>query len=264
MQSKALLLCLLIAVLLTSCVSQKQLTYLQESENQVDSIIPVRKMQEPYRLQINDLLSIRIKALDQDNVGIFNPVGDENISATREERLYYDGFTVDRHGNVRVPSLGEVPVLGKTVDEVREDIERRLLKDFFKEEANIFVTVKLSGIRYTINGEIGRPGSNIIYREQATIMEAIGNSGDIPVTGDKSDVVVIRQYPLGQKVHHIDLTSLDAMNSPYFFIKPNDQILINPLPQKSLGTGTTGLQSFTTIFSIVTTLATTILLFTRL
>ena len=95
-------------------------------------------------------------------------------------------------------------------------------------------------------------------------MEAIGNSGDIPVTGDKRNVVIIRQYPLGQKVHHIDLTSIDAMSSPYYFIQPNDLIIINPLPQKSLGTGTTGLQSFTTIFSVLSVLTTTILLFIRL
>ena len=95
-------------------------------------------------------------------------------------------------------------------------------------------------------------------------MEAIGQSGDIPVTGDKSDVVIIRQYPLGQKVHHIDLTSIDALNSPYFYVQPNDQIIVNPLPQKSLGTGTTGLQSFVTILSVVTALTTTILLFIRL
>jgi len=139
-----------------------------------------------------------------------------------------------------------------------------LLKDFFKKEANIFVTVKISGIRYTISGEINSPGSNIIYRDQISIMEAIANSGDIPITGDKTDVIIIRQYPLGQKVHHIDLTSIEAMNSPYYYVQPNDLILINPLPQKSIGTGTTGIQSFTTIFTIVTALATTILLFTRL
>ncbi len=139
-----------------------------------------------------------------------------------------------------------------------------MLKDFFKKEANIFVTVKISGIRYTISGEINSPGSNIIYRDQISIMEAIANSGDIPITGDKTDVIIIRQYPLGQKVHHIDLTSIEAMNSPYYYVQPNDLILINPLPQKSIGTGTTGIQSFTTIFTIVTALATTILLFTRL
>lgn len=263
MKATFLLLFLLIAVCFSSCVSTKQLTYLQE-DAQIDTLVTIRKKQEPYRLQINDLLSIRVKALDPQFVDIFNPVGDANPNATGEQRLYYDGFVVDSHGNIRVPVLGEINVLGYTVEEVREEIEKRLLKDYFKEEANLFVTVKIAGIRYVINGEINGPGSNIIYRDQVTIMEAIANSGDIPITGDKSDVIIIRQYPLGQKVHHIDLTSIDAMNSPYYYIQPNDLILINPLPQKSIGTGTTGIQSLTTILTIVTALTTTILLFIRL
>lgn len=254
-----------IAICLSSCISQKQLTYLQENgENNIDSLIPIQKRQEPYRVQINDLMSIRVKALDDDLVNIFNPISEANPNATSEQRLYFDGFKVDRRGNIRVPTLGEIPVLGLTVDEIREKIEARLLKDYFKEEANIFVTVKLAGIRYTINGEIGNSGSNIIPRDQATIMEAIGNSGDIPVTGDKTNVIIIRQYPVGQRVHHLDLTSIDAMNSPYYFIQPNDLIIINPLPQKSTGFGTTGLQSFTTILSIIAALTGTILLFIRL
>ncbi len=249
----------------TSCISTKKLTYLQEENKHKDSLlVAVKKMQEPYRLQVNDLLSIRIKAIDQETVGIFNPINNANPNATGEERIYYDGFVVDTHGNIRIPSIGELPVLGLTVDEVREKIENILLKDFFKEQANIFVTVKLAGIRYTINGEINNPGSKIIYRDAVTIMEAIANSGDITITGNRKDVVIIRQYPLGQKVHHIDLTTINAMNSPYYYIKPNDLILINPLPQKTLGIGTSGLQSFTAILSVVTALATTILLFSRL
>ncbi|PKA82147.1 protein involved in gliding motility EpsA [Ulvibacter sp. MAR_2010_11] len=264
MRSTLLFLFLLIAVCFSSCVSTKQLTYLQEDASQTDSLVSIRKKQEPYRLQVNDLLSIRVKALDQETVGIFNPINDANPNATGEERLYYDGFVVDPHGNIRVPSLGEIPVLGLTVEEVRKDIEERLLRDYFKAEANIFITVKLAGIRYTINGEIGGPGSRIIYRDQVSIMEAIANSGDITITGDRKNVVIIRQYPAGQKVHHIDLTTINATNSPYYYIQPNDLILINPLPQKALGTGTTGLQSFTTILTVITALTTTILLFIRL
>lgn len=264
MKLKNLMLYLLVVLCASSCITTQQLTYLQEDSSGTDTLAILRKRQEPYRLQINDLLSIRVKALDQETVGIFNPISDANPNATGEERLYYDGFVVNDHGNIRIPSLGEMNVLGYTVEEVREKIEKRLLEDYFKAEANIFVTVKLAGIRYTINGEISNPGSKIIYRDQVSIMEAIANSGDITVTGDRSDVVIIRQYPAGQKVHHIDLTTLDAMNSPYYYVKPNDLILINPLPQKSLGTGTTGLQSFTTIISITTALVTTILLFTRL
>lgn len=248
----------------TSCVSTKQLTYLQENGETTDSLMTVRKIQEPYRLQVNDLLSIRVKAIDQEEVSVFNPVNDSDLNATGEEKLYYEGFVVDLHGNIRVPSFGEMQVLGYTVEEVREKIEERLLKDFFKEEANIFVTVKLSGIRYTINGEIGRPGSTIIYRDELSIMEAIANNGDIKVTGDRKNVVIIRQYPLGQKVHHIDLTNIDAMNSPYYYVQPNDLILINPLPQKASGFGITGLSSFTTILALITATTTTILLFVKL
>ena len=264
MKSTYLLLLLVVMVSFSSCISTKQLTYLQENENGADSLVTIRKMSEPYRLQVNDLLSIRVKALDQETVGIFNPVGDANLNATGEERLYTDGFVVNPHGNIRIPSLGEVQVLGYTVEEVRENLEKRLLEDYFKAEANIFVTVKLAGIRYTINGEIGSPGSNIIYRDQVSIMEAIANSGDIRVTGDRKNVVIIRQYPLGQKVHHIDLTDINAMNSPYYNVKPNDLILINPLPQKSIGSGITGLQSFTTILTVITALTSTILLFISL
>ena len=264
MKSAYLLIISAVVICFSSCISTKELTYLQESENAVDSLIPLRKMQEPYRLQINDLLSIRVKALDQETVGIFNPIGDSNLNATGEEKLYNDGFVVDPHGYIRIPSLGEIQVLGYTVEEVREELEKRLLADYFKAEANIFVTVKIAGIRYTINGEISSPGSNIIYRDQVSIMEAIANNGDISLVGDRKNVVIIRQYPLGQKVHHIDLTRIDAMNSPYYYVQPNDLILINPLPQKSLGFGTTGLSSFTTILTVITALTSTILLFISL
>lgn len=247
-----------------SCIPTKRLTYFQEDEFAVDTLILVHKRQEPYRLQINDLLSIRIKVLDQETVGIFNPISDVSPNATGEERLYYDGFVVDDHGDIRMPILGKVNVLGLTVDEIREKLENQLKQDVFKEEANLFVTVKLSGIRYTINGEISRPGSNIIYRDEVSIMEAIANSGDITMEGDRSDVVIIRQYPTGQKVHRIDLTKIEAMQSPYYYIKPNDLILINPLPQKSWGTGTTGFETFRTVAVIVSAISTTLLLIRRL
>ena len=254
----------IVSVLLSvsSCVPTKRLTYLQESEA-VDSIISVERIQKPYRIQTNDLLSIRVKALDQELVGMFNPIGEENPNATGEERMYYDGFLVDTHGNIRVPTLGKVNVLGYTVEEVREKIEDKLLDNYFTEEANIFVTVKLAGIRYTTIGEIGT-GSQVIYKEQVTIMEAIANAGDITDYGDRTNVVILRQYPGGQKRHHIDLTNIEAVDSPYYYIQPNDLIIVNPLPQKALGLGTTGLQAFQTVTMILAFLSSTILLFTRL
>lgn len=258
------LICILLAVIsLTSCISTKKITYLQANEAAVDSIISIQRLQKPYRIQVNDLLSIRVKALDQELVGMFNPIGEGNPNATGEESMYYDGFTVDLHGNIRVPTLGQINVLGYTVEEVQEKIEQELLEQYFKEEANIFVTVKLAGIRYTTLGEIGS-GSQVIYKEYVTIMEAVANAGGIGEYGDMTNVKIIRQYPGGkEEIHTIDLTDISATKSPYYYIQPNDLIIVDPLPQKALGVGTTGLQSFTTIVSIVTLLTSTILIFTR-
>lgn len=247
---------------LTSCVSTKQMSYLQEYDEEVDSIIQVQRLRKPYRIQTGDLLSIRVKALDQELVGIFNPVGSENPNATTEEAVYFDGFTVDDHGNIRVPTMGEINVLGFTEKEVREKIEKKLLEEYFKEEANIFVTVKLAGIRYTTLGEIGQ-GSQVIYKEQVTIMEAIANAGGITDYGDRENVQIIRQYPQGEEVHEIDVTNIDALSSPYYYIQPNDMIVVNPLPQKAIGLGTTGLEVFRTVASLVTLTTSMIIIFTR-
>lgn len=246
-----------------ACIGTKRLTYLQENEQTVDSLMTVQRVEKPYRVQTNDLLSIRVKAIDQELVGMFNPIDDANAKATGEERLYYDGFLVDNHGNIRVPTLGEMNVLGYTQEEIRKMIETELLENYFKKEANIFVTVKLAGIRYTTIGEIGS-GSQIIYKDQVSIMEAIANAGDINETGDRTDVVILRQTPAGEKIHHIDLTQIDAVNSPYYYIQPNDLIIVRPLPQKSLGFGTNGLQTFSAIASGIALFTSLIILATKL
>jgi len=262
MQRYLVFLVLSLLLLSTSCISTKKLSCLQEERASVDSIVEVHRLNKPYRVQVGDLLSIRVKALDQDIVGMFNPIDEGNVNATGEERMYYDGFSVDEHGNIRVPTLGEVNVMGYTVEEIRERIEERLLSEYFKQEANIFVTVKLAGIRYTTIGEIGA-GSNVLYKERVTIMEAIANAGGISDVGNREDVKILRQYPHGEEVHHIDLTNLDAVKSEYYYIQPNDLIIVDPLPQKSLGAGTTGIESFRTIGTVISLISTSILLFTR-
>lgn len=262
MRFKCILFLFAVFLSLTSCVSTKQLSYLQEDEKAVDSIIEVQRLRKPYRIQVGDLLSIRVKALDQELVGMFNPIGETNPNATTEQSVYFDGFTVDLHGNIRVPTLGEINVLGFTEEEIREKIEKLLLEEYFRDEANLFVTVKLSGIRYTTIGEIGT-GSQVIYKEQVTIMEAIANAGGITDLGDRKNVKIIRQYPHGEEVYSIDVTQLSALKSPYYYIQPNDMIVVNPLPQKTFGLGTTATDVFSTSVGIITILVSTIVLLTR-
>jgi polysaccharide export outer membrane protein len=253
MKLASIILIFITVISFTSCISTNRLTYLAEEEKALtDSLIAIQKIQRPYRVQINDLLSIRVKALDQELTSMFNPISDaENTTATTEEKAYFDGFLVDRHGKIRIPTLGEIKVIGLTLEEIRIKLEEKLLKEYFKEEANIFITVKLAGLRYTTLGEIGT-GSQVIYKEQVSIMEAIANAGDITTYGDRRNVKILRQYPEGQRIHRIDLTKISAVNSPFYYIQPNDLIIVDPLPQKSLGIGETGFGTLATVFSLLT------------
>ncbi|WP_242087575.1 polysaccharide biosynthesis/export family protein [Aestuariivivens sediminis] len=264
MKNAFLITIILMQVALVSCIPYKDTLYLQNKSQASDSTQMIVEQQKPYRVQINDILNIRIKVTDQENAEIFNPIGEGNLNATAGERSYFDGFTVDLHGKIRIPELGEIFVLGHTSSEIEQLITQRLLEEQFKETANIFVTVKLTGLKYTTYGEVGSKGSKILFQERANIFEAIANAGDIPDTGDKKDVWIIRQYPNGQQIHHIDLTDRRVMESPYYYIQPNDMIYVKPLKQKSWGTGTSALQNISAVATILSLVTTSILLFNRL
>jgi polysaccharide export outer membrane protein len=259
MTKNGLYLLLLIVTLFTSCIPVKDLVYLQNknSSGEQNNISAVES--KPYRLQVNDVLSVDIKAIDPKLVAIFTPSENNAGAGKSESGLYFDGFTVDDHGNIRMPILGEINVIGYTLEEVRLMIEKKLLEEYFKKEANIFVTVKLAGFRYTINGEVGSTGTKTLFQEHVNIMEAIANSGDITITGDRKAVTVIRQTPTGVQMHDLDLTDINVMKSPYYYLQPNDYVYVKPLKQKTWGTGKTGIESITTIITVLS-LATTVFL----
>ncbi|NRT15089.1 polysaccharide export outer membrane protein [Flavobacterium sp. 28A] len=248
-----------ISVLFSSCIPTQDLIYLQKKDGDelTNSIKEV--VAKPYRLQTNDVLSINIKAIDPKLVAIFNTTEDAT-SEKSADGLYFSGFTVDDHGNIRMPMLGEVNVIGYTLDEVRKKIEGQLLSEYFKKEANIFVTVKLAGFRYTINGEVGSTGTKVLFQDNVNIMEAIANAGDISITGNRKKVTIIRQTPTGSELHDIDLTDRAVMQSPYFYLQPNDYIYVKPLKQKTWGTGKTGIESLGTIITLLSLATTTFLL----
>ncbi|MFL9831916.1 polysaccharide biosynthesis/export family protein [Flavobacterium sp. ST-87] len=247
-----------ISVLFSSCISTKDLIYLQNKDETNTETTISAVASKPYRLQTNDVLSITIKANDPKLVEIFSTTN-EDESGKSESALYFNGFTVDDHGNIRIPLLGEFNVTGYTLDEVRQRIEKQLLTEYFKKEANIFVIVKLAGFRYTINGEVGSTGTKTLFQEQVNIMEAIANSGDITLTGNRKEVTIIRKTPTGTEMHDIDLTDRNVIHSPYYYLQPNDYIYVKPLKQKSWGTGKTGIESLGTILTLIS-LGTTVLL----
>ncbi|MCH2196648.1 polysaccharide biosynthesis/export family protein [Kordia sp.] len=250
--------------MLASCVTNKELTYFGEKEGDEALIQQSIKLNEkPYRVQIGDLLSINIKSTDAKLVAMFQPVSNENSgSGQSEQTIYYNGFTVSKHGNIEIPIFGELNVLGYTLDEIEDAVKKKLLEEYFNKEEDLFIVVRLAGLRYTIIGEVGSTGIYTLFQDRVNIIEALASAGDITTVGNRKDVLIIRQYPQGQKIHHIDLTSVDAFSSPYYYIQPNDMIYVKPLKQKSLGTGTTLVQSITTVVTVLS-LVTSVLVLSR-
>lgn len=254
---KRLILSLFLLSLFSSCVSNKQLTYFQGEPVTNEEIRKLNNL--PYRLQVNDILYINIKAENPDIVSMFKSSETSGNAANNVGSLYLTGYSVDRHGNIRMPYIGEVNVLGYTTDETRKKIEEEL-SNYFKDLEKIFVTVKLQGIQFVITGEIGSPGTINLQQNQVSIIDAVANAGDVNLVGDRQNVTVIRNSIDGVKKYSMDLTKIEIFESPNFYIQPNDIIYVPPLKQKSWGTGTSGLQTFTTIISVFTLVTSTVLL----
>jgi polysaccharide export outer membrane protein len=252
----SILFILFICILNSSCITNKDVVYLQDKGTIINDSSLITELSKPYRVQVNDILSINVKALDEELTDIFNPISSNN-SSIGSESLYFSGFTIDLHGNIKFPILGEIGVLGLTIKEIEDKVKKELLNQYFKETAQIFITVKLAGLKYTVIGEVNGTGVYTLFQDRVNIIEALANSGDIKQTGDRNDVLVVRQYPSGQKIHHIDLTDIAAMQSPYYYIQPNDIILVKPLKRKVLGAGETATQTLTTVASILSVLVST-------
>ena len=241
---------LVLIFLFLSCVPTKDLIYLSGTPKENKEIHKINT--NPYKLQVGDNISIDVTSDNVNLVAVFLKSSGSLSENTSSPVIY----SIDVNGNIRMPILGEINVLGYTTKEVRVKIEEKFANYFMKEDS-YFVSVKLDGIKYTIMGEINSPGPKVVYQNQLSILDAITFSGDIPISGDKKNVEVIRISPNGNKKLTIDLTTIDALNSEIFFIQNNDYINIKALRQKSL---TEGLKPITGIVSLISLLTTTILI----
>ncbi len=252
LMKKSYLLFLLFLVLFASCISNKKLVYLQNKTLAIDDTTKRDYARTKYKIQINDILSINVNTIDQQAVELFNKTGGtqqmmQQGGSAAGDVFYLTGTSVDDSGRVELPMIGKVQVAGSTLGEAKILIEEAA-KQYFN---NFYVEVKFGGIRYSVLGEVLRPGKFVILQQQLNIFEAIANSGDLTIVANRSEVQIIRQFPDGPQVYSVDLTDRNILYSPNYFIQPNDIIYVKPLKVKSLGTGTTGFGSFQSVIAIL-------------
>lgn len=239
---------LFISIFFSSCVSRKQLTYLQGPEGETEQRYSLSRTK--YKVQPNDILNISFKSLDDETNKLFNSGSESsNLAGNAGDLLFYiRGFRVASDGNIELPVLGLVNVVNKDIESIKLVLQNRL-EAYFKED--IFVNVQLAGIQFSVVGDVANPGRYVAYQNQLNIFQALAQAGDITIVGDKTEVMILRQDSEGVKVINLDLTDSRIIENPHFFIHPNDVINVKPLIQKSLGIGTTGFQTFASVLGVI-------------
>lgn len=265
--------------LLTSCVTTKDVRYNQPSETLVineEGLVPYNI--PVYRITRNDMFTLNIvttpkgdaaqfysslhtsgAAIGQSGQIITTAGGSGNVS------IYFNGLKVDSKGDIYVFGIGYFKVEGKTIEEVTEEIQQQVNKNFVEGKSE--VRFNLDGITYYVIGDIestGITGEKKAYKNTLNIFEAISMNGGLNRTIDRKNVEIHRKLPEGIKIARLDLTRQDVMNSPYFWVQNGDEIYLNTRAKNLNGFGENPLQTITTGVSLLTTAMSIYLLISRL
>jgi polysaccharide export outer membrane protein len=194
----------------------------------------------------NDLLSISVSSMNTEATAVFN-VPNMGTSAA-------SGYLVDQDGFIQFPFLGSIHVDGLTKKALRDTIEKDLVEKKFLLDP--IVTVRYLNFKVTVLGEVGHPTVVTVENEKLSLLEAIGMAGDLTIDAKRNNVMVIREEEGGEKkIKRLDLTSAEFLTSPYYYLKTNDVVYVEPNSTKVASTS-----RFTQILPIVLS-ATTLIFF---
>jgi len=239
---------ILLAMTFASCVPQKKMLYLKEaemiSENLSKNYVNDRSIN--YKLQPGDNLFIRVmNTIDERSAAALmgNNDGRGNYLSS-DASIYLQSYTLDEEGCIEMPLTGKIELKNLTVDEAKARLQVEL--DKYVNQTTIIV--KLSNFNLTVLGEVNRPGMYKVYQSQINLFEAISMAGNMTNFAKNSEVKIIRQTDTGSEVVTIDMGVADILSSPYYYLKPNDIIYIEPLKIKQWGFTTF---PYSTVFSVV-------------
>jgi len=241
---------LLSFILLTSsCVTQKDWVYFQGESTDQTKVQPFE-----LRYQANDLLSINVSALDMDAARPFNLfVSSPNIANNLRlnGQLNQQTYLVDNSGEINYPVLGKLTLGGLSRKEAIAFLENKL-QIYIKEP---IVTLRLTNFKISVLGEVNKPGTYTIANEQVSLPQALALAGDLSITGRRANLLLIRDEGGLLTKNYIDLRSDALFNSPYYFLKPNDVLYIEPNASK-VRSSTDALRYTSISLSVITTLTT--------
>jgi polysaccharide export outer membrane protein len=243
---------LLMAMLFASCVPQKKMLYLKEAqmlaENQSINYVNDRSIN--YKLQPGDNLFIHfVNTIDERSMVLLNGGNTSNYLSS-DASIYLRSYTLDEDGFIEMPLVGKIELKNLTVDEAKDRLQS-VLNQYINETT---IIVKLSNFNLTVLGEVRHPGMYKVYQSQINLFEAISMAGNMTNFAKIEEVRIIRQTDNGSEIITVDMGSADILASPYYYLKPNDIIYVEPLKIKQWGFTTFPYSIVLSIITMVITL----------
>lgn len=245
----SILICL--TALLSSCISQRKLSYLHDvTAASADSINQTYMPQYENFIERGDVLSILVNALDVEAVQAFNMplanvqrLGSRTVNTSGGGSI--QGYKVDPDGNINFPVLGMLHVEGLTTSELRDTLTT-LISQSVK---NPIVNISFQNSSITVLGEVKNPGRHTMDRQGINIFEAVGLAGDLTIYGKRQNVLISREVDGKMEFARLNLNDEAIFASPYFHIRQNDVIYVEPNNARSLAS-----QNVPLYLSVITTL----------
>jgi polysaccharide export outer membrane protein len=237
---------LLFYVVFSSCTPYKQIPYFQdlnanpELKEKVDNYSPLL-------IQPADILGINVSSRNPESSSIFNynlSRADGNSFNTSPDNPVV-GYLVDDNGFIHLPLIGDFKVGGLTTSQIRDKLNPLLLT-YYKDP---IVNIRILNFKVSILGDVARPNVYTLQNERTSITEALALAGDLNITALRKNVLLIRVIDGERKYIHLDLTSKDFIESPYYYLKNNDQIYVTPGKSKYTQANDTGFKVATLVLS---------------
>jgi len=239
-------------LIMSSCASKEDIYYLQDAElNAVGGFVYQSSLIQP-----NDILKITVDSSEPLTSLPYNR-GTAAGASQNIQVMQLEGYLVDSKNIINFPVLGPISTLNLTIQDLAEFIKKELIERGHLTDPNVIV--RLLNAKVTILGEVKAPGTYNFTEQNITLMQALGYAGDLTINGKRDDILITREVNGVRQVTHINLTSAKFMKSPYYFVKPNDVIIVNPNEPKVKSAGFVGnVGTVATVISLV--LSVTILL----
>jgi polysaccharide export outer membrane protein len=154
---------------------------------------------------------------------------------------------VGKDGTILLPVIGQVYVSGKTLEEIKNDLQVRV--DVYYKDA--IIDVKTAGIKINVLGEVNSPGTYTFYQNEVSIFDVLSTSGDLTELANREQIKILRHNNNIVSVHKLDLTSDALLSSEFYMLQPNDVLYVEPLRVKTWGVGQTGWQTFQTLLTTI-------------